>query len=66
MVELKKVKRDRFKSKYLDLDFDKISDEEFDIISKKVYAEIGFRSVGGMILLIVGLIGVVLGGQYLW
>ena len=58
----KNSKKDRFKSKYLDLDIENMTDEEFSKISNKVYGEIGFRCGGGTILLILCFIALVLGG----
>lgn len=63
-----KVKRnkDRFKSKYLDLDIKNMSDEEFEKISKSVYSSIAIRCGSGGILLILCFIALVLCGKYLW
>lgn len=55
-----------FKSKYVSMDIENMSDEEFSKISKKVYTSIILRGVGGIILLILSLIAMVLGGKYAW
>lgn len=62
----KKEKKDRFKSKYADLDIEGMPDEEFSKISNKVYMAIAVRSFGGIVLFILCIIALVLGGTYLW
>lgn len=62
----KKEKKDRLKSKYIDLDFDSMSDEEFDKISSGVYSSIVLRGLGGMFIFIVCIVALVLCGRYLW
>lgn len=56
----KKVKRDRFRSKYMDLDYNSMLEEEFSKVSKKVYLSIFFRSIGGVILFILCILALVL------
>lgn len=58
-----KSKKDRSRSKYLDLDFDSMSDEEFEKVSKKIKSEIAFRGLGGIFLFI---LAVVLLGSIQW
>ncbi len=65
----KREKSDRmsiFRSKYMDLDIENMSDEEFSQISKKVYTSIATRSIGSIILLILCIIGFIVGGKYGW
>lgn len=65
----KREKSDRmsiFRSKYMDLDIENMSDEEFSQISKKVYISIATRSIGSIILLILCIIGFIVGGKYGW
>ena len=65
----KREKFDRnsiFRSKYMDLDIENMSDEEFSKISKKVYISIATRGIGGIILFILCIIGFIVGGSYGW
>ena len=65
----KREKSDRmsiFRSKYMDLDIENMSDEEFSQISKKVYTSIAIRSIGSIILFILCIIGFIVGGKYGW
>ena len=67
MIKFKKNgKKDRFKSKYLDLNFEEMSDEEFAETYRKVYSSILLRGFGGMGLFIVCIVVLVLCGRYLW
>ena len=61
-----KKKKDRLKSKYMDLDFNSMSDKEFNKISKKVYASIAVRGVGGMLLFIACIVGMVVCSRVGW
>lgn len=62
----KKIKKDRFKSKYTELDFDNMSEEEFSEISGRVYRAIAIRGVGGMLLFIVCIFALIFCSKYLW
>ena len=55
-----------FKSKYMDLDIENMSQEEFDKISRKIYSSIAVRTGGGIILFILCIIALVIGGKYAW
>lgn len=55
-----------FRSKYMDLDIENMSDEEFARISKKVYTSIALRGSGGLILFILCIIALIIGGKYAW
>lgn len=62
----KKTKKDLLKSKYSSLDIQGMSNEEFQKIARGVYISIAVRSVLGILLFIVGIIGLILGGIYFW
>lgn len=66
---LKKEKNLRkyiFKSKYMYMDLEDLSDEEYIKISKKVYISIALRSGGGVMLFTICIIALILGGKYAW
>lgn len=65
----KKEKTNRkciFKSKYMDLDIENMSEEEFEKISRKIYSSIVLRTGGGVILFILCIIALIIGGKYAW
>lgn len=69
MGMFKREKSDRngiFRSKYMDLDIENMSDEEFSKISRKVYMSIVNRGVGSIILFILCIIGFIIGGKHGW
>lgn len=65
----KREKQDRksfFKSKYIDMDIENMSEEEFEKISRKVYTSISLRTGGGIILFVLCIVALILGGKYAW
>lgn len=65
----KRDKSDRsviFRSRYMNLDIENMSEEEFNSISKKVYTSIALRGSGGIILFILCIIALIMGGKYAW
>lgn len=62
----KKMRKDVYISKYIDLGIENMSDEEFSQISKKVYISIALRSIGGMMLFVFCILVLVVGGRYAW
>jgi len=65
----KREKWDRkslFKSKYMDLDIENMSDEEFSKISRGVYTSILSRGIGSIILFVLCIIGLIIGGKHGW
>lgn len=62
----KKKKKDRFRSKYMDEDFDSMSDEEFLERASKIYKESIIRGVSGTMLFIIGLAILIVACTYLW
>lgn len=55
-----------FRSRYMNLDIENMSEEEFNSISKKVYTSIALRGSGGLILFILCIIALIMGGKYAW
>ena len=66
MFGRKKKKKDRFRSKYMDEDFDSMSDEEFLEKASKIYKESIIRGVSGTMLFIIGLAILIVACTYLW
>lgn len=62
----KKMRKDVYISKYIDLGIENMSDEEFSQISKKVYISIALRCIGGTMLFVFCILVLVVGGRYAW
>lgn len=62
----RRVRKDRFRSKYMDLDYKGMSEEEFSKIKKGVYTSMIVRSSTGILLFILGIVAIIFGGIYLW
>lgn len=53
-------------SKYIDLDLEGMSDDEFNKIYPKLVRGALYRGVLGILIVVLGIIGLVMGGRYLW
>lgn len=62
----RRVRKDRFRSKYMDLDYEGMSEEDFSKIKKGVYTSMIVRSSTGILLFILGIVAIIFGGIYLW